>query len=151
MTGQPPVRSIQNPLTLVMKAKSPADFATLRQHVEYFQSLPREQNPVVLALDKVSTVHFASFVFLDNDQLAVITAYDGDFENYLNDFLNEVGDVFNILLRYVEDAPSLPVQAHRKEFIEFVRGHDLRCVEPFYSAYPDHTVLDILDTKKVSG
>ncbi|MGH3613180.1 MAG: hypothetical protein ACRDRK_11425 [Pseudonocardia sp.] len=151
MTGQRPAQPTQNPLTLVMKAKSPADLAALRQRVEHIQSLPREQNPVVLALDRIGTVHFARFVFLSSDLLAVITAYDGDFEDYLNDFLNEIGDVFNALLQHVEDAPSLPVQAYRQEFIEFVRAYDLRCVEPFYSAYPDHTVLDILETKNVSG
>jgi hypothetical protein len=29
---------------------------------------------------------------------------------------------------------------------QFVRDHDLRCVGPFYSAYPQRTVLDIVDT-----
>ncbi|MGH3564725.1 MAG: hypothetical protein ACRDRH_01560 [Pseudonocardia sp.] len=151
MTGQQPARPIQNPLTLVMKAKSPTDSAALRQRVEHIQSLPREQNPIILALDRIGTVHFASFVFLSNDVLAVITAYDGDFEDYLNDFLNEIGDVFNTLLQHAEGAPNLPVQTHRQEFIDFIRAHDLRCVEPFYSAYPEHTVLDILETRTVSG
>lgn len=136
---------IQNPLTLVMEAKSPADGAALRQLVEHIQSLPPEQNPIVVALNKLATVHFARFVFLGSDQLAVITTYDNDFEDYLNDFLNVIGDVFNGLLAHVKDAPPLPVQSHRQEFIEFVRTHDLRCVEPFYSAYPERPVVDIID------
>ncbi|MGH4022924.1 MAG: hypothetical protein ACRDT0_27560 [Pseudonocardiaceae bacterium] len=151
MTEQPSAQSIQNPLTLVMKAKSPEDHAALRQTVEHIQSLPPEQNPIVTALDRIATVHFATFVFLDDDRLAVITTYDGDFEKYINEFTNEIGDVFNTLLAHVADAPPLPVQTYRREFLEFVRAHDLRCVAPLYSAYPDRTVLDIVDMASVSS
>ncbi|MGH3794194.1 MAG: hypothetical protein ACRDSP_04830 [Pseudonocardiaceae bacterium] len=147
MTQQPPSQPIQNPLTLVMKAKSPEDFAALKQTAEHLQALPPDQNPVTVALTKIGTVHFARFAFLDNQQqLAVITAYDGDFETYINEFINAIGDVFDKLLTFVENAPPLPVQTYRQEFLEYCRNCDLRCVPPFYSAYPDRTVLDILGT-----
>lgn len=145
MTEQPSEQPIQNPLTLVMKGKSPEDSAALRQLVEHIQSLPQDQNPIVAALNKIGTVHFARFAFLDNDQLAVITTYDGDFATYINEFVNEIGDIFNKLLAHVVDAPPLPVQTYRQEFLEYVRARDLRAVGTFYSAYPDRTVLDILD------
>lgn len=144
MTEQPSA-PIQSPLTLVMKGKSPEDFAALRQLVEHMQSLPGDKNPIVVALNKIGTVHFARFAFLDNDQLAVITTYDGDFAIYINEFINEIGDIFNKILEYVADAPPLPVQTYREEFLEYIRCRDLRGVGTFYSAYPDHTVLDILD------
>ncbi|MGH4012389.1 MAG: hypothetical protein ACRDSL_00305 [Pseudonocardiaceae bacterium] len=150
MTEQlPPSQPIQNPLTLVMKGKSPEEFAALRQLVEHIQSLPQDQNPIVAALNKIGTVHFARFAFLDDNQLAVITTYDGDFEVYINEFINEIGDIFNKLLAHVADAPPLPVQTYRPEFLEYIRAHDLRAVGSFYSAYPNHTVLDILDTASV--
>jgi len=136
---------VQSPLTLVMTAESPAAFAALRQTVEDLQALPTGKNPVVAALDRLGTVHFARFVFLGDDQVAVITTYDGDFDAYINDFINEIGEVFNALLQHV-DATLVPVQSHRAEFLKFVRDHDLRCVGPFYSAYPQRTVLDIVDT-----
>ncbi len=101
MTEQPPAQPVQNPLTLVMKAKSPEDYVALRQTVERIQSLPPEKNPIITALNKLATVHFARFVFLDNDQLAVITTYDGDFEDYINEFINEIGEVFDALLVHV--------------------------------------------------
>ncbi len=151
MTERPPAQPVQNPLTLVMKAKSPEDQVALRRTVERIQSLPPEQNPIITALNKLATVHFARFVFLDNDQLAVITTYDGDFEDYINEFINEIGEVFDALLVHTKDGSPVPVKAHRREFLEFVRAHDLRCVGPFYSAYPDRTVLDILDTPSVSS
>jgi hypothetical protein len=143
-------QQVQSPLTLVMKAESSVAFATLRQTVEDLQSLPSDNNPVVAALDKLGTVHFARFVFLGDDQLAVITTYDGDFDTYINDFIDEIGDVFNALLEHV-DATLVPVQSHRAAFLKFVRDHDLRCVGPFYSAYPQRTVLDIVDTPSLVG
>lgn len=144
MTEQPSAPPIQNPLTLVMKAKSPDSAVALRKAVDHLQSLPQDQNPVVIALNKIGTVHFARFAFLDDEQLAVITVYDRDLESYLNEFINEIGDIFNTLLAHVENAPPLPVQSYRQEFIDYVRAHDKRCVGTFYSAYPNHTVLDIL-------
>lgn len=146
---QPPSQPIQNPLTLVMKGKSPEDFAALRKLVEHIQSLPQDQNPIVAALNRIGTVHFARFTFIDDCRLAVITAYDGDFEVYLNEFINEIGGIFNKLLAHVADAPPLPVQTYRREFFEYVRACDLGAVGTFYSAYPDHTVLDILDMASV--
>ena len=138
--------TVQSPLTLVLPLRSPEDHAALRATIQQLQSLPREQNPIIRALDEIATVHFARFVFLDDTRLAVITTYDGDFAAYINEFVDHIGDVFNTLLQHVADAPPLPVQAHRQEFLEYVRRHDLGCVPPFYSAYPDRTVLDILAT-----
>ena len=47
---QPP-QPVQNPLTMVMKAKSPEDYAALQRLIAHFQSLPPEQNPVTIALN----------------------------------------------------------------------------------------------------
>lgn len=147
MTEQSSSQPIQNPLTLVMKAKCAESWAGLRHAVEHLQSLPDDKNPIVIALNKIGTVHFARFAFLeDTQQLAVITTYDGDFEKYINDFVNHIGDIFNALLAYVADPPPLPVQKYRQEFLEYIRAGDLRCVGKFYSAYPDTTVFDVLDT-----
>lgn len=146
MTEQPPSQPIQNPLTLVMKAKSAESWTELRHAVETLQSMPDDENKIVLALNKIGTVHFARFAFLeDTQQLLVITTYDGDFETYINDFVNVIGDIFNALLAYVADAPPLPVQEHRQEFLDYIRAGDLRSVGKFYSAYPNTTVFDVLN------
>jgi hypothetical protein len=144
----PPEQPIQRPLTLVMKAKSALAFAELKLTVQALQALPAEMNPVVKGLNKLATVHFARFVFLDDHKLAVITSYDGSFDDYINDFINEIGDIFNTLIGFMENAPPQPVQTYRKEFLEYIHEHDLGCVGPFYSAYPDRTVLDIVETAK---
>jgi hypothetical protein len=83
-------------------------------------------------------------VFLENNtKLAVITTYDGSFEAYINEFIDEIGDVFNALLAHMSDASPLPVQQNRQAFLDYVRKNDLRAIEPFFSAYPKATVLDI--------
>jgi len=134
---------VQSPLTLVMPIRSAEDSRALRATIDQLQSSPPAQNPVIQALEAIGTVHFARFVFLDDTRLAVITTYDGDFDRYINDFVDHIGDVFNQLLQHMADAPPLPVQDNREEFLAYVRKYDLRCVPPFYSAYPDRTVLAI--------
>lgn len=135
--------TVQSPLTLVMPVR-PEARAALRAEVEQLQALPRDRNPVITALDAIGTVHFARFVFLDDDErLAVITTYDGDFERYIMDFVDHIGPVFDMLLRHMVDPPPLPVQQHPEEFLAYVRRHDLGCVGPFYSAYPTRPVIDI--------
>jgi hypothetical protein len=144
MTGVPAAAEpVQHPLTLVMRIRSAEEGRTLRAELDQLQGLPRDQNPVTTALDEIGTVHFARFVLLDDDHLAVITTYDGDFERYINDFVDHIGPVFDTLLQHMADAPPLPVQSHRREFLEYVRRNDLTCLPPFYSAYPGRTVLDI--------
>ncbi|SHN56475.1 hypothetical protein SAMN05660350_00686 [Geodermatophilus obscurus] len=134
--------TVQSPLTLVMAARPDAREA-LRAEVERLQALPRDRNPVTTALDAIGTVHFARFVFLDDERLAVITTYDGDFERYIMDFVHHIGPVFDQLLQHMADPPPLPVQQHPEEFLAYVRRHDLGCVGPFYSAYPTRPVIDI--------
>jgi hypothetical protein len=144
--GQPvaAAKAVQSPLTLIMKIKADADYQQLAGLLAHIQSLPPDQNPIWAALDKLANVHFARFAFMENNtRLAVITTYDGTFEDYINEFIDAIGDVFNALLAHMQDAPPLPVQKYRAEFLAYVKANDLRCIEPFYSAYPAATVLDI--------
>ena len=134
--------AVQSPLTLVMRSR-PEACEALRAEVERLQALPPEENPVITALDAIGTVHFARFVFLDDERLAVITTYDGDFERYIMDFVDHIGPVFDMLLQHAADPPPLPVQQYPQEFLAYVRRHDLGCVGTFYSAYPTRPVVDI--------
>ena len=134
--------TVQHPLTLVLPIQPDAR-AALRAEVDRLQALPPEENPVIAALEAIGTVHFARFVFLDDERLAVITTYDGDFERYIMDFVDHIGPVFDMLLEHMADPPPLPVQQHPEEFLAYVRQHDLRCVGTFYSAYPTRPVVDI--------
>jgi len=142
--GTPAAVPVQTPLTLIMTIRSPEDYEALRQMLGRFQGMPDSQNPIRAALNRVGTVHFARFVFLENNtKLAIITTFDGDFETYVNDFIEQIADVFNALLAHMDDAPPLPVQTYRQEFADYIRRNDAPSLQPFYSAYPTLTVLDI--------
>jgi hypothetical protein len=141
-----PTPPVQNPLTLVMRIRSPEDYQQLNDMLVQLHSQPATENPITVALNKIATVHFARFVFLENNtKLAVITTFDHDFETYIADFVDEIGQIFDMLLRHMEGAPPLPVRDHREEFLQYVRENDMPAIQPFYSAYPTLTVLDILD------
>lgn len=143
-TTLPSCKATQNPLTLIMTIRSPEDFQALNARIQKIQSNPPEKNPIWIALDKLKIVHFARFVFLENNtKLAIITTYDGSFEDYLNEFIDETGDVFNALLQHMDGAPPLPIQQNRSAFRDYIKANDLGGIGPFYSAYPQATVLDI--------
>ncbi len=137
-------KTVQSPLTLIMTIRSPEDFQALNARILEIQAAPPEKNLIWIALDKLRIVHFARFVFLENNtKLAIITTYDGSFEDYLNEFIDEIGDIFNALLQHMDGAPPLPIQQNRSAFQDYVKANDLGGIEPFYSAYPQATVLDI--------
>ena len=75
-----------------------------------------------------------------NDTIS--TAWPG---SYINDFIDTIGDVFNALLAHMQGAPPLPVQQNRDAFLAYVKQNDLRGLDPFYSAYPQASVVTILD------
>ena len=128
----------QSALNLVLQVKEPVakNAAALRQVLK--QLTPD-------GLNNVGTVHFGRFLFMDNDtKFLLFTSYDGKFEAYVNDFINETGDVFNTLLQFVDHPEGLiPVQGSRREFVKFVRDNDAP-TEVFYCAYPNLSVLEII-------
>jgi hypothetical protein len=102
-------------------------------------------------LNAVGTVHFARFLpepgFAVNPPtsqiLWVLTEYDGTFDQYIQDFVTQMGDVFNTLLSFVADPPALPVEKNLAAFGQWVSSHN----QPsnLYSAYPACTVQMILN------
>ena len=128
----------QNALNLVLKVKEP-----IAQNAAALRVVLGKLTPE--GLNNVGTVHFGRFLFMDDDtKFLLFTAYDGTFEAYVNDFINETGEIFNALGQFVEHPEGVfPVQENRKGFIEFVREHDVK-EEVFYCAYPKLSVLEIL-------
>ena len=97
--------------------------------------------------DMVGTVHDMRFVFLDNDtKMLFATAYDGDWDAYIDDFATKVPDEIDLLFHEVEDYPGI----HHPRIKDFIVKSQVTA-SAFYSAYPDATVRDIwkaLKTKK---
>lgn len=137
------VTAVSNALTLVMKIKSPADAQQLRTFLQESQSQPADKNPIAVALTSLGLVHDARFVFFGDEQLAVITTYDGEFDTYIHAFVDAIGPVFDELLKHVTDAPPLPVRDNATAFLQYVKKRDLKAFGGLYSAYPTLTVQDI--------
>jgi hypothetical protein len=58
--------------------------------------------------DKVGTVHDMRFVFLDNDtKLLFATAYDGDWDAYIDDFATRIPDYVDLLNAGFEGWPGI--------------------------------------------
>jgi hypothetical protein len=128
----------QSALSLVLKVKQP-----VAENAAHLQEALSQLTPD--GLNNVGTVHFARFLFMDdNSKFLVFTSFDGTFTDYVNAFIDETGDMFNLLLQYVDTPEGVtPVQQNREAFIDFVQKNNIKS-ERFYSAYPKLSVLDIV-------
>jgi len=137
---------MQKTLTLVLTLKSPADYEAATQ------LLSSAKDQLDNAFRTLNIVHFARVVFLDNNtKVAVITEFDGDFPTYVQDFAQALGPVFDALFEHTVEAPPVPVEdpQNTQAFIDVSQKYNVP-VAYFYSAYPDLTVLNIIDLLKGS-
>ena len=144
-----------SPLTLVMPLEENVDLPKLAE------ALAQAAGSIDQALTSIGTVHFARFVLFDAStanmqpgstgpfKLAVITQYDGSFDSYVQDFVNQIGGVFDELLSFTADGQSLvPVSRNVSAFTAYVAKNDLSQhmppgIQPLYCAY-DASVQTIL-------
>ncbi len=132
-------------LNLHLELKNPAQMPDL---LRLLQSLEDE---IRFRMKRLNSVHYARFLpTRDNAALQVITEYDGELDDYLQDFIIEIGDIFNAMLGFVRDAPPLPIQGDPEAFFAFVRRNNCITVDPLdprevsvFSAYRRKTVLEI--------
>ena len=95
--------------------------------------------------DKVATVHDMRFLFLDNDtKMLFATAYDGDWDPYIDDFAAKIPDGLDVLFTVWVGWPGIRSPAVK----DWIVKHQIPAVG-WYSAYPDLTVRDILRLKRV--
>ena len=119
---------LQRPMTLVMPLADPSQAG--------INALGEALSSVSLAslLDDGGMVHFARFVIVGGD-LLMVSSYDGEFEDYILQFVRTMGSVFDTIVEFVVDPPPTPAATHPYEFVEWVRGHDQPSIG-FYSGYP---------------
>ena len=103
-------------LNLVM----PIAAGALPSLVAALQPAPGGADPLHTALTRLGNVHFAQFLFLENNtRLGVFTIFDGDFNDYIVSFVEHIGDIFNAILAHIDGAAGLiPVQEHRDDLRE---------------------------------
>lgn len=120
----------------------PEKLETLKQVLHNLQIT--EDSPI----KKISTIHFARWVVIDNGtRLLFTTNFDGGWEQYLRDFVEKApGGLDAIWSNCVGYPGSLPYEPFR----EYVYQHELKA-ELFYAAYPDITVKQALKAERVVG
>jgi hypothetical protein len=121
-----------SPLTLIL----PVIPGTSPQTIAV--TLAKYQPQLDAALTSIGTVHYARVLLLDgstanlqpgassNDyKIAVITEYDGSFSAYIQDFVSQVGTVFDALLQFVVGGAALiPVANNVAAFEAFITQND---------------------------
>jgi hypothetical protein len=88
-------------------------------------AIAQNKDEIFAGLDNVGTVHFARFVIVD-DNICMFSVYDGDFTNYIRDFIATIGSVFDAVVALVEGGEAVIPSEHNVEaFIDWVHAHDL--------------------------
>ena len=148
-----------NPLTAMLPLDPSKNVA------ELLSKVAANQDALFGALASVGTVHFARFILFDRSKadlrptlgpeglgagpfaFGIITEFDGDFNVYTEEFVNEIGFLFDLGLSFTIDGQSLiPVQEHPEEFAAYLKEHNLSDHPPnqgLFNAY-ELTVKQIL-------
>jgi hypothetical protein len=88
-------------------------------------AIAQNKDEIYAGLDNVGTVHFARFVIVDNN-ICMFSVYDGDFTNYIRDFIATIGSVFdNVVELVVGGEDVIPSEQHVEKFIDWVHAHDM--------------------------
>src|SRR5262245_16801235 len=88
--------------------------------------------------DKVGTVHDMRFVFLDNDtKLLFCTAYDGDWDAYIDDFATKITDQMDVIFSACEGWPGIRSPKVKDWIVKYQIT-----AEGWYVASPTLTVRD---------
>ena len=106
------------------------------------------------ALQSIGTVHYSRFLLLDTSTpnlqpsgnssgpyvIAIITEYDGSFDAYIQDFVTQVGTVFDALLQNVVGGAALiPVANNVAAFEAFIAQNDASQHAPNTALYQAYT------------
>jgi len=92
---------------------------------EAVRAIAENKDAIYAGLNQVGTVHFARFVIVDGN-ICMFSVYDGDFTNYIRDFIATIGSVFNALVELVEGGDAvIPCERNVEAFIQWVHERDL--------------------------
>ena len=94
---------------------------------------------------KVGTLHNMRFVFLDNDtKFLFATAYDGEWDPYIEDFATKMPDDMDIIFSAFEGWPGIRSPKVKDWIVE----HQIPA-EGWFVAHPDLTVAESARLKRV--
>jgi hypothetical protein len=114
-----PADNLQQHMNLVMPLRD----RTAVGRAKAAQAVGTTIDETFTGLSNVGTVHFARFDIIAGN-LCMFSIYDGDFTNYIRDFIAVFGTVFNALMEVVEDPPPTPCELHPQAFVDWIKAHD---------------------------
>jgi hypothetical protein len=95
--------------------------------------------------DKVGTLHNMRFVFLENDtKLLFATAFDGDWDAYIDDFVTKIPDYLDLIDSAWEGWPGI----RSPQAKDYLIRHQVTA-EGWYVAHPDLTVQETARLKRI--
>ena len=95
--------------------------------------------------DRVGTVHDMRFVFLDNDtKLLLATAYDGEWDPYIEDFATKIPNALDLLLCNCKGFPGI----RSPQVKDWLASHQI-AAESWYVGSPDLTVAETRRLERV--
>jgi hypothetical protein len=99
------------------------------------------------ATDKVGSVHDMRFVFLENDtKLLFASAYDGDWETYINDFATLIPEALDVVFKEVHGWPGI----RSPEVKDFIVKYQITA-SAWYVAFPEATVPEIRRGQRIAA
>src|SRR5262245_33507601 len=94
---------------------------------------------------KVGTLHNMRFVFFDNDtRLLFATAYDGDWDAYIDDFITKIPDYLDVIDSAWDGWPGIRAPGAKDYLIK----HQI-AAEGWFVAHPDLTVAETARLKRI--
>ncbi|MGH9969164.1 MAG: hypothetical protein ACREBG_15375 [Pyrinomonadaceae bacterium] len=109
------------------------------------RALLQAQNGNFDDADKVGTVHDMRFVFLDDTKMLFATAYDGDWDPYIDDFATKIPDTMDIAFSAFEGWPGI----HNPAVKDWIAKHQITA-EGWFVAN-DLTVAETRRLKRVGN
>ena len=118
---------------------APGGAERLRAFLRLLNGNPRD------GADMVGTLHDMRFVFLDNDsKLLFATAYDGDWDTYIDDFVTKIPALLDIISSAFDGWPGI----HSPDVKDYLVKHQITA-EGWYVGNPDLTVAETRRLKRV--
>jgi hypothetical protein len=137
-----------SPLTLLLPVIPGTNLSTIGQ------ALAESNADLDAALTSIGTVHYARILLLDASTpnlqpggnqsdsyvIAVITEYDGSFNDYIGDFVAQVGKIFDTLLQVVVGGAAVtPVANNVTAFADFIALNDASQHQPNVNMFQAYT------------
>jgi hypothetical protein len=114
---------------------------------ERLRSLLEVQNGNFAGADMVGTVHDMRFVFLDDDmKLIFATAYDGEWDPYIDDFATKIPDYMDVAFSAFEGWPGI----RSPKVKDWIAKHQITA-EGWYVANPNLSVVETRRLEKMGS